>query len=242
MKPASTAAPQPSDGVARWLHVSFAMVTFATGVVDAVGYLGLGRVFSANMTGNVVLLGFAAAGAPGLSVERSMIALAAAFLGGLYAGRLEKHLRSLSRRRWIVSAAVSEGGLLSIAATLAFFYATSNILSPAVEFTLIALTAFAMAIRNSTVRHMGAADITTTVLTLTIAGLSSESTLAGGTNPHWGRRIVAILTMLAGAFAGACLLRRSLACALGAAAICVLCAVAIHILCEQPLPETKPAG
>ena len=242
MNPVSTTAPRPSEGIARWLHISFAMVTFATGIVDAVSYLGLGRVFSANMTGNVVLLGFAAARTPGLSVERSTVALIAALAGGVYAGRLEKNLRPQNRRRWIVSAAASECGLLSIAAILAFFWAASNSPSPAVEFSLIALTAFGMAIRNSTVRHMGAADITTTVLTLTVAGLSSESSLAGGTNPHWGRRVIAIVTMLAGAFVGACLLRKSMAFALGMAAIFVLCAVVIHALCEQPFPETKPVG
>ena len=236
----SNAAPRPSKEMAPWLHIAFTMVTFATGIVDAVSYLGLGHVFSANMTGNVVLLGFAAAGTPGLSVERSATALAAAFAGGLYAGRLESNLRPRSRRRWIVSAAISEIGLLSIAAVVACFQSTSGNLTSVVEFALIALTAFAMAIRNSTVRHMGAVDITTTVLTLTIAGLSSESTLAGGTNPHWGRRVVAISAMLAGAFAGACLIRRSLAFALGAAAILVLCAVAIHAIYEQPFPETKP--
>src|SRR5262247_1880027 len=50
-------------------------LTFITGVIDAVSFLGLGRVFTANMTGNVVLLGFAVAGVPGLSVARSLAAL-----------------------------------------------------------------------------------------------------------------------------------------------------------------------
>ena len=36
------------------------------GVVDAVSILSLGRVFVANMTGNVVFVGFALAGASGL--------------------------------------------------------------------------------------------------------------------------------------------------------------------------------
>ena len=44
-------------------------LTAATGLIDAVSYLALGHVFTANMTGNVVFLGFAAAGAPGLSID-----------------------------------------------------------------------------------------------------------------------------------------------------------------------------
>lgn len=57
------------------------MLTVTTGVVDAVSILGLGPVFVANMTGNVVFIGFALAGAPGFSLWGSVVALAA-FLGG----------------------------------------------------------------------------------------------------------------------------------------------------------------
>src|ERR1700738_2672506 len=53
------------------------VMTGTTGLVDAVSYLGLGRVFTANMTGNVVFLGFAAVGVKGLSVARSLVSLAA---------------------------------------------------------------------------------------------------------------------------------------------------------------------
>lgn len=161
MNTVSKAEP-PSGGIARWLHISFTMATFVTGVVDAVSYLALGHVFSANMTGNIVLLGFAAAHAPNLSMTRSAIALFAALIGGLYAGRLEKVFRPLSRRRWIVSAAASECVLLCAATGLALHCQHSGDLPFGEEFGLIALTALAMGIRNSTVRHMGAADFTTT--------------------------------------------------------------------------------
>lgn len=96
MNTVSKAEP-PSGGIARWLHISFTMATFVTGVVDAVSYLALGHVFSANMTGNIVLLGFAAAHAPNLSMTRSAIALFAALIGGLYAGRLEKGFSKVFR-------------------------------------------------------------------------------------------------------------------------------------------------
>ena len=60
-----------------------------------------------------------------------------------------------------------------------------------------------MGLRNAVVRKLGVADLTTTVLTLTITGLAADSRLAGGDNPRWQRRSVAIVAMLAGAFAGA---------------------------------------
>src|SRR5947209_16913145 len=52
------------------------VLTVATGVVDAVSILALGRVFIANMTGNVFFIGFALAGAPGFSLIASLLALA----------------------------------------------------------------------------------------------------------------------------------------------------------------------
>ena len=54
-------------------------MTAVTGVVDAVSFLSLGRVLTANMTGNIVLLAFATAHVPGLSIARSLTALSAWF-------------------------------------------------------------------------------------------------------------------------------------------------------------------
>src|SRR5262249_59224931 len=71
----------------RQLLVVLLALTFVTGIVDAVSYLGLGHVFTANMTGNVVLLGFAVAGASGLSVTRSSLSLVAFLAGAVCGGR-----------------------------------------------------------------------------------------------------------------------------------------------------------
>src|SRR4030081_1441319 len=57
------------------------VLTFTTGLVDAVSYLGLGRVFTANMTGNVVFLGFGIAGSGGLPVVAPLVSLGAFLLG-----------------------------------------------------------------------------------------------------------------------------------------------------------------
>src|SRR5258708_6806272 len=63
-------------------------LTVVTGLVDAVSYLKLGHVFVANMTGNVVFLGFAAAGASEHSVAPSLIAIGAFLVGAIAGGRL----------------------------------------------------------------------------------------------------------------------------------------------------------
>src|SRR5438093_4032078 len=63
-------------------------LTAVTGLVDAVSHLPLGQVFVANMTGNVVFLGFSADPRTGLSAVASMIAIAGFTLGALAGGRI----------------------------------------------------------------------------------------------------------------------------------------------------------
>jgi uncharacterized membrane protein YoaK (UPF0700 family) len=53
-------------------------------------------------------------------------------------------------------------------------------------------------------------DLTTTVLTMTLTGLAAESRLGGGSGQGSVRRLAAVLAMLAGAVAGALLLKISL--------------------------------
>src|ERR1700742_5219408 len=72
-------------------------LTVATGLVDAVSYLGLGHVFSANMTGNVVLLGFGIAGAGGLPVVAPLVSLGAFLLGAGCGGVLARRLADRHR-------------------------------------------------------------------------------------------------------------------------------------------------
>ena len=64
------------------------LLTVSTGLVDAVSYLGLGRVFTANMTGNVVLLGFGIAGTAGLPVVAPLVSLGAFLAGSGIGGAL----------------------------------------------------------------------------------------------------------------------------------------------------------
>jgi uncharacterized membrane protein YoaK (UPF0700 family) len=173
------------------------VLTVTTGLIDGVSVLGLGRVFTANMTGNIVFLGFALAGVPGFSLSRSVTALAAFLVGAVVGGRLASRLDP-SRHRWLLVVALVEASLLFVAALVARGYDSESLVPITRLYTLIALTALAMGVRNATVRRLAVPDLTTTVLTLTLAGLGADSVLAGGTNPlaassrvrcrHAGRR------------------------------------------------------
>jgi len=191
--------PSGPDPLPRVLVV----LTVTTGLVDAVSVLGLGRVFTANMTGNIVFLGFAVAGMPGFSMARAVVSLAGFVVGAMLGGYLGVTMAGMARRRWLLSVAVVESGLLFVAAWVAIGYDIVTLTPVPTLYALIVLTAVAMGLRNATVRQLAVPDLTTTVLTLTLTGIAADSTLAGGRNPRLGRRLAAVLAIFAGSAVGA---------------------------------------
>jgi len=191
--------PSRPDPLPRVLVV----LTVTTGLVDAVSVLGLGRVFTANMTGNVVFLGFAAAGMPGFSVARAVVSLVGFVVGALLGGRVGVAMAGVARRRWLLTVAVVEAGLFFVAAWVAMGYDMVTLTPVPTLYALILLTAVAMGLRNATVRRLAVPDLTTTVLTLTLTGIAADSALAGGRNPRLGRRLAAVLAIFAGSGVGA---------------------------------------
>jgi uncharacterized membrane protein YoaK (UPF0700 family) len=191
-------APAPEERGLRLVVVLLAL-TVVSGLIDAVSYLGLEHVFTANMTGNVVVLGFAAAGAPGFSVSHTLTSLVAFLVGALAGGRVAVRLGKGSRRTWARLTLAAEAVLVGAASVAAFAAPDAT----ATVYTLIAVTAFAMGLRNATVRKLGVPDLTTTVLTMTLTGLASDSRAAGGTAHHSPRRTASVIAMLAGALLGA---------------------------------------
>jgi uncharacterized membrane protein YoaK (UPF0700 family) len=182
-------------------------LTAVTGLVDAVSYLRLGRVFVANMTGNVVFLGFSTDPRSGLSAAASTIAIAGFILGALAGGRATHALAAARPGRWLATAFTGEATILGLVAVLT---GTSVLpFSGTGRFATIAILAAALGVQNSTVRHLGAPDLTTTVLTLTLTGMTADSTLAGGPGAKPHRRLGSVAAMLAGAAAGAGILQWS---------------------------------
>jgi uncharacterized membrane protein YoaK (UPF0700 family) len=202
------------------------VLTFTTGVVDAVSYLGLGRVFTANMTGNIVFLGFGIAGSGGLPVVAPLVSLGSFLLGAGGGGVLAERMGNRHPAH-IARALAVEVLLIGTAAVLA---AAIDVRPNAVSGdVVIALLAFAMGVRNATVRGLGVPDLTTTVLTMTLTGLAAESPPAGGSGKGSVRRVAAVLAMLTGALAGALLLKTSLVLPLVAAAALALVTWLVYV-------------
>ena len=219
----------PASTESRLLACSLYALTVVTGLVDAVSFLGLGHVFTANMTGNVVFLGFAVAGAPGLSIPRSLTSLIAFLFGAGLGGRLGASMAVTNRRRWLLITGVAEAVLLFVAALASIDFDIGSATPASSLYAVIVLTAVAMGLRNATVRRLAIPDMTTTVLTLTLTGLASDSSPAGGNNPRVGRRVASVLLMFAGAAIGALLLRRGLMLPLILSAVFVLAVTAVFV-------------
>src|ERR1022692_709994 len=182
------------------------VLTAVTGLVDAVSILRLGRVFVANMTGNVVFTGFAIVGTPGFSLSASLFALAG-FLAGAALGGMLVSRTGHDRALLLLSAAASE---LILVATALAVAASVPVLSVPRDI-LAALLAAAMGIQNAAARRLA-------VPTMTLTGIAADLR-ARNHGPAQLRRLLAVATMLAGAVAGAWLvLRISPAAALGLAA------------------------
>ncbi len=177
-------------------------LTLVTGLVDAFSYLILGHVFVANMTGNVVLLGFALVGAPGFSIPASATAIASFGIGALVGGRIATRL-SHHRGRLLSTAASMQTAFFAASVVLAAL--SGNPVTAAYRYPLIVVLALSMGIQNAAARKLAVPDLTTTVLTLTITGLAADSSIAGGKGSKAGRRLIAVTAMLGGALVGAAL-------------------------------------
>lgn len=177
-------------------------MTVLTGLVDSFSYLLLGHVFVANMTGNVVFLGFAVAGAQGFSIAASLAALVSFGVGSALGGRIVTRFGH-HRGHHVASATATQSLFLAVSVILALV--GSNPFGPGVRYALIVALSVAMGVQNSTVRRLAVPDLTTTVLTLTVTGIGADGALGGGKGSKSGRRLISVAAMFIGALAGAAL-------------------------------------
>jgi len=177
------------------------LLTVVTGFVDAVSYLRLEHVFVANMTGNIVFLGFAAAGAGQLSVSASLGAIAAFLAGSFSGGRLGVRLRH-NTRRLLAAATFAECILVGAAALIAH---AAGPIEGGVMYALILPLGLAMGLQNAVAREIALPDLMTTVLTVTLTSIAADLPLRSANFARFRRRLAAVTAMLAGAVTGGAL-------------------------------------
>jgi uncharacterized membrane protein YoaK (UPF0700 family) len=210
-------------------------MTAVTGLVDAVSFLSLGRVFTANMTGNIVLLAFATAHVSGLSIARSVTALLGFVVGAILGGRVMARTSADAQVRFAARAFLLEVAFLFAASFCGIGYRADLLDNSFQPFALIGFTALAMGTRNAAVRKLTIPDLTTTVLTLTITGIGADSTLANGNNPRLTRRVASVASMFLGAALGAVVIHYWISATLWlATTISAVCSAALFRSSDKP--------
>jgi uncharacterized membrane protein YoaK (UPF0700 family) len=214
------------------------VLTVATGVVDAVSLLALGRVFIANMTGNVVFIGLTLAGAPGFSLVAALLALAGFLVGAAVCGPLLTRWRG-ARGRLLAVVTTVEVVLLAVA--LAIAAGSAEPFGDTPRNVIAVVAAVALGMQNAAARELAVPDATTTVLTMTLTGFAADLR-----NRDWRvllRRLLAVAAMLLGALVGALLvLRAGAAWALAlAVALVALVAAGGWALGRRPRPWQSPS-
>jgi uncharacterized membrane protein YoaK (UPF0700 family) len=184
------------------------LLTFATGLVDAISVLVLGHVFVANMTGNIIFLGFWFVPRAGVDLTAAIVAFVSFLTGTVIGGRLVRHF-GVRTRRWLTTALGVEVVVLIALSILAgagvLSYHTNS------KLVLICGLATTFGVQNATARQFGVQELSTTVLTSTVVGIGVDSRLAGGSGQHEKLRYSVIFTMCGGAVVGATLSRFAVA-------------------------------
>lgn len=213
----------PLERMHLWLML---VLTFTTGIVDAVGYLGLDKVFTGNMTGNVVILGMALAGAGGLPILGPALALVGFMAGAALGGRVLRRTGGA----WTPLTTRLFGGVGLVTLALAvLLFATGDAPGRGLGVTVTTLLGGAMGVQAAAARFVAVKDVTTVVVTSTITGLAADSRLGSGVGSggHSVRRTTAVVLILAGAAAGALLLRWHLGAGLLLAGVVIVVATVV---------------
>ncbi len=224
----------PGARIDGWLFTGLCLLTGTTGVLDATSFLDLGRTFTANMTGNVLLLAFTLSGTPlgGGSTTGSFVIALVGFVTGALVGAAAAGRRGRGARLH-VGLGVE---LVAVAAALAVS------LSGPVDVVgrrdvVVALLAFAMGVQNATVRRMAVPEANTTVLTTSLGSLAADVVTFGLPTPSAGRRAATVGCIFLGVFVGAVLQRHGVGWPLGVALALVTLAGGALAVAGWPAPD-----
>ncbi len=175
-------------------------LTFAAGSVDAVALLRL-DVFTAVMTGNIVLLGLAVGqGAFGNAI-RSIVALVAYSVGVVVGARIVGAVAIETHWSPKVTRALAVESGLQLAFVVGWLLTGAHP-DGASAATLIAFSGVAMGIQAATARAL-APGMSTTYVTGTLTGLLSELSALGAVSGDRRRRASIVVALALGAVAGA---------------------------------------
>ena len=220
-----------------WLLLA---LTFSTGMIDALSWLGLNGVFTANMTGNVLIIGMGAVGAGGAHWAPPLAALVIFLLGAATAGRLQRgQPPGWSRRTTaifaVVGAIVAALGAASLAWPPRHFDASAYLVMSAL--------AFAMGAQGAEAMRLAVPQIITVAVSSAVVGLGISLFIAPHVHSRAGRdllrRTLAIVALIAGAVAGSLLLQLAFGLGLLAAGVVVIAAAGTMALTRRSVTSSR---
>jgi uncharacterized membrane protein YoaK (UPF0700 family) len=175
------------------------LLTLTTGAVDASCFLHLGNVFSSVITGNLVLLGVAAATQSGSLAIHSGTALAG-YSAGVLIGAPIATRRARGGETWPLSVTVTLAAEFCVLAGFSVGWElTGGSPGSTARLLLIAALAIAMGIQSAAVRELG--GMSTTYLTGTLTAVISELATRDRA-PGFTRSLGVLAAVVAGAVGG----------------------------------------
>lgn len=213
-------------------------LTMLAGVVDAVSILGLGGVFVAMVTGNLVFVALGMAGARAFAVVPCLLAIGGFVVGALAGGRACR-LGPAHRGQAIRNVIAIKLALAIVVTAIAVVSGGNR--DRVVDDAMVVVLAMSMGGQLAAIRYLKVPDMLTVVLTLTITGVLTERGL-GWSHPAVLRRVVAVLAFVVGAVSSALLvLHVALGAALGLGlAIIVGVAIAAHVVSTSEAGWVNP--
>jgi uncharacterized membrane protein YoaK (UPF0700 family) len=159
----------------RIRHWLLDALTVSSGSIDSISFLGLGKVFTAFMTGNVAFLGMGIAGNPIPRIV-SVLASLAGFAVGVYcATRITSSGEQKSGVIWSPRTTVTLGvSLLAHLCFVAIWFTTNGRPGASLVPTLLAVWALAMGLQSGAVRKLHVEGIFTTAATGTVIVLAAD--------------------------------------------------------------------
>jgi uncharacterized membrane protein YoaK (UPF0700 family) len=216
-----------------WLVGALCLLTTVTGVLDATSFLDLGRTFTANMTGNVLLLAFSLTGTAlgGGSDSQGFVVALVGFVAGAVVGAAAAGRRG--RTAHLHVALVLE--FVAVAAALAVGV-SGPVQATDRRDVVIGLLALGMGTQNAVVRRMALSEANTTVLTTSLGSLAADLVAIGGRPPRAGRRVATVACIFGGAVVGAVLQRHGVGWPLTLALVLVVLAAGALARAGWPAP------
>jgi uncharacterized membrane protein YoaK (UPF0700 family) len=156
------------------------VLAVVSGATDAIGFLGLGGVFTSVMTGNMVLLGLGAGTGDWSLVTHAGLAIAAFVLGCVVGVRTAGTSRAGDP---VWPAAVTRALAIELAVLVLFAIgweaAGGHPRLESLQLALLALNAVALGIQSSATQRFGVSGLSTTYLTGTLTSVVIRLTSGG---------------------------------------------------------------